>query len=249
MPPVDASALALIAAAAAMFMFGGTVKGTLGVGLPLLMVPMLSLLVPAPQAMGLLVMPVLLSNFWQARAGGRVIYTLRRFSPLLVAQFGATVLAIHLTRDFSPKAFNAFLALAVLVGVASMVLRPQAELTPRQQLWAAPAVGIVAGFMGGVSSLTGPVIITYLMALRLKREEFIGSISTIYLVSAVPTYGLMLAYGRFSWVEVGWSCAGLLPMFVGLRIGQAIRHRLSEEVFRRIILALLICLTVVLLVK
>ena len=44
---------------------GGVVKGTLGVGLPLVVVPLLSLLLPAPKAMGLLVMPVLLSILWQ----------------------------------------------------------------------------------------------------------------------------------------------------------------------------------------
>ena len=72
---------------------GGLVKGTLGVGLPLVAVPLLSLLLPAPQAMGLLVVPVLASNLLQAWQGGRLGFALRRFGPLMLAQLAATLLA------------------------------------------------------------------------------------------------------------------------------------------------------------
>ena len=51
-----------LVASAVMFTVGGVVKGTLGVGLPLVVVPLLSLILPTSQAMGLLVMPVLLSE-------------------------------------------------------------------------------------------------------------------------------------------------------------------------------------------
>jgi len=55
---------AVVCTAALTFVVGGVVKGVLGVGLPLLAVPLLSLLMAPTHAMGLLVMPVLLSNAW-----------------------------------------------------------------------------------------------------------------------------------------------------------------------------------------
>lgn len=245
-----AGSLALmLVLSAVMFIAGGVVKGALGVGLPLVVVPLLSLIMPAPQAMGLLALPVLLSNTLQALEGGRFFYAVRRFAPLMLAQLVATVLAVHYSQGLSLKALNGAIALTVISAVLLMMFQPRGEISPRQQVWAGPLVGTIAGLLAGVSSLTGPILITYLMALRLKRDEFVGSISIVYLLGAVPLYGTMLAWGRFGWAEVGWSCVALVPMYLGMRFGAAIRHRLSEIVFRRLLLAFLASLSLLLLVK
>lgn len=232
-----------------MFVAGGIVKGTLGVGLPLVVVPLLSLIVPPGQAMGLLVLPVLLSNVLQALQGGRVGHAIRRFGPLMVAQLLATLLTVRLSRDLSQQALSAGIAISVISAVALMALQPKAEVDPRHERWAGPLVGALGGTMAGFSSLQGPVLITYMMALRLKRDEFVGSISIVYLLGSIPLYAAMLAWGRFSWVDVGWSALALLPMYIGLRIGTAVRGRLSETVFRRVLLAFLVLLSVLLLLK
>lgn len=63
----------------AAFVLGGLVKGTLGVGLPLVVVPLLSLVLPSPTAIALVSVPVVASNIlqvWQASPGSRQV---RRF--------------------------------------------------------------------------------------------------------------------------------------------------------------------------
>jgi uncharacterized membrane protein YfcA len=110
-------------------------------------------------------------------------------------------------------------------------------------------VGTLSGLLGGISSLTGPVIITYLMALGLKRNQFVSSISIIYLGGSLPLYGAMAWHGRFGWVELGISMLALLPMAVGLRLGKAVRNRLNEQLFRRVLLVFLTLLAVLLIFK
>lgn len=221
----------------------------MGVGLPLVVVPTLSLLVPAPQAMGLLVMPVLISNVWQALESGNIRYSLRRFGSLAVVQLVVTLLTVKYSSGLSVENLNLLIASCLLVAVFWMGLKPNLSVAPRYELAACILVGALAGFMGGVSSLTGPFIITLLMALKLTREQFIGSISIIYLAGSMPMYGAMLWYERFGWAEVGLSALGLLPMFAGLQMGKLLRHRLSEEVFRKILLAYLFVLAIVLAFK
>ena len=241
--------LALWIACFGAVVLGGVVKGTLGVGLPLVVVPLLSLLLPAPKAMGLLVMPVLLSNLWQSIEGQKLREGFQRFGGLLVGQFVATIAAIHFTRNLSVQGFNMLLALVVMAAVGMMLLGTSFNIDRQKERWMGPLVGVIAGAMAGVSSLTGPILITYLLALRLRREEFVGSISIIYLIGAVPMYGAMLLYGRFGFSEVGLSCLALIPMFVGLQIGRTIRHRLSDKVFRHLLLSLLVALSLLLLMK
>lgn len=169
MPHVDIPALVILLTASAFIVAAaGVVKGVMGVGMGLLAIPMLSLIMPASQAIGLLVMPVLLSNLWQALENGSLHYSWLRFRILIVAQFVATVLTVRYTKDFSIQEMNAMLAMAVLCAVLLMAVRPRGQIHPRYVGCASALVGVTAGFMGGISSLIGPVLITYLMALHLK---------------------------------------------------------------------------------
>jgi uncharacterized membrane protein YfcA len=235
--------------AALMLAVGGLVKGVLGVGLPLVAVPLLSLLLPTPMSIGLLVVPVLLSNLIQAIQGGRLPFALKRFWPLILAQFVATLLAVYFSQAWSSRAVNTFMAVTVILAVLTMWFQPRGDIPARHQIWLGPLMGAMSGALGGVSSLSGPMIITYLMALRLEREAFVGSISIIYLMGSLPMYSAMLWWGRFGWHEVGWSALAMAPVYLGLTLGNHLRSRLSERVFRRLMLAFLTLLAILLMFK
>ena len=57
------------ATAGACFLIAGVVKGTVGFGLPLVSVALITVLIDLPTAMALLVVPAVLTNFWQAMVG------------------------------------------------------------------------------------------------------------------------------------------------------------------------------------
>lgn len=228
---------------------GGLVKGALGVGLPLVAVPLLSLGMPPHLAIALLVVPVLASNFWQAVEGGRLVPSLQRFGGLIAAQFLATVLTVRMTLALSASQLSAMLAGAVLLAVALMAWKPTLQISASRERAVGVGVGLLSGLLGGVSSLTGPVIITYLMALRLRRDEFVGSISIIYLSGALPLYGAMLLFGRLGPTELTGSLLALVPMAAGLLAGKALRQHLDDNRFRRVLLVFLIVLAILLLLK
>jgi uncharacterized membrane protein YfcA len=231
------------------YAMGGFVKGTMGVGLPLVVVPTLSLIMPAPQAMGMMVVPVLASNIWQAIEVGNFRESFRRFGGLIVVMIVITLLTVKFSAGLSVANLNLLVGISLLVAVAWMGLKPNVQVPPRFENLTSNVVGALAGLMGGLSSLSGPFVITLLMALKLSREQFIGCISIIYLAGSFPMYGAMVWYERFGWTEVGLSALGLAPMFLGIRIGKALRHRLSEELFRKLLLIYLFVLAIVLTLK
>jgi uncharacterized membrane protein YfcA len=239
----------LLLCIAAAFAAGGIVKGTLGVGLPLFTVPMLSLVIPSPQAISLVAIPILVSNFWQAFDSGIALRSLGRFTPLMGALLVTTVLTVPMTLAMSPAALNVMVAGTVFASILLMALRPQFDIPARQEKIYGLVVGGFSGVMGGVSSLTGPLIISYLTALKLTREQFVGSISVIYLCGAIPLYISMAAFDRLGTTELALSIAGLIPLAGGLMIGKWLRGRLSELWFRRAILAFLSFVALALLVK
>lgn len=239
----------LWAGCAAAFFLGGLVKGILGIGLPLVAVPLLSLVLPVSTAIALVAVPVLGSNVWQAYDNRLTGVDVRRFSPLLAALVVTTLVTVPMTLVLPASALNAMMAAAVVTAVVLMAANPQLRISREREKMAGALVGAVSGALGGISSLTGPVIITYLMALKLKREEFIGNVSVIYLAGAIPLYAAMALFGRLQPLHLLLSAAAMLPMALGLALGKSLRGRISEAWFRRILLLALTVIAAALLLK
>lgn len=241
--------LPLLALVAGSFLLGGFVKGTIGIGMSLVAIPVLSLALPPYRAIALVVAPVLISNLWQAWETRIDRTQLLRFLPLILALMFSTTATVKLTLGLPPHLLGRLIAASVLLAITLMVWRPELKVPPHQERRWSVAVGGLSGMMGGVSAQTGPLIITYLMALRVSRESFVGCMSVIYLSNAVPLYASMYWYGRLGAQELMLSALALIPMTAGLMLGKACRGRIGEAGFRRLLLAVLGMLAVALILK
>lgn len=231
------------------FLLGGLVKGTLGVGLPLVVVPLLSLVMPGYQAIGWVAVPVLASNAWQAWEHRADAGQLRRFIPLILTLVASTLVTVRLTLSLSDQAIGRMIAVAVLAGVVLTAWKPRLRVGAGSEAGWGIGVGLASGLLGGVSSLTGPLIISYLMALRLPRDVFVGSISVIYLCAAIPLYAAMLWHDRIGPAELFPSLLALIPVGGGLLLGRRLRTRLGEQGFYNLLLVFLAALALALLFK
>ena len=238
----------IIAACAAAILFG-IVKGTLGVGLPLFAVPIMSLMIGSTQAIALVAVPVVVSNIWQAWQEASWKASFQRFWPLMLTQAIMTVIAVHWTLSFSVKELNMLVAFAVILAVVSMMFKPSFTIPADKERWTGALVGTLSGMLGGVSSLMGPVMISYMLALKMRRDEFVGAVSVIYLNAAWPLYLAMFSFGRMEVMDLGYSVLALVPMAIGLTTGQKLRHRLSEDSFRKILLGFLTFIAVLLVIR
>ena len=238
--------LLVAAVCTAAIICGGVIKGTLGVGLPLLAVPVMSLFISSTQAIALVSVPVLVSNIWQVWQEGSLKASLKRFWPLMLTQALMTVGSVYWTLSFSVSELNRVLAFALILAVVLMAFKPSFNIPPEKEPMTSALVGVTSGLLGGASSLMGPIVISYMMSLKLHRDEFVGCISVIYLNAAWSLYLAMWGFGRMSLDDIAYSFLAIIPMFLGLYAGQKIRHHLSEETFRRALLGFLSVVAVML---
>lgn len=225
-----------LAVAALCVFLGGAVKGVAALGLPLVAIPLLAWAVGLKTAVALLVVPMIGSNFVQSFQGGLFLYNLRRF---WVLELTVLVFALIGTRLLVSVPQH---VLALAIGLALVVLpllihyRPALTVTERQRRWADPLVGAVAGLLGGIAAYYGPPIMLYLLGMRLTKEEFVSAISLLYWIAAAGIFVGIYSSGAASLAMLGLSALMLVPVGLGMWLGQRVQVRLSEAGFRRLLM-------------
>jgi uncharacterized membrane protein YfcA len=233
----------LIWCAFALFV-AGVVKGILGIGVPVVSVSLLSLVISVPTAVTLLPVPILLSNLWQSLSSGQVLRTLRRFAGLIAALVVGTFVGARLLVDLDQKALLGIVGAAVLVFAVSAHFPRSLRAGPRTERWLGAPVGFLGGLLGGMTTFFGPPVIMFLFALNLEKDEFVGTISTIYLCAAIPLAAALGMFGFMGPAEYAWSTAAAAPLFLGVLTGQWLRTRISQSAFRRGLLLMLLVVAV-----
>jgi uncharacterized membrane protein YfcA len=232
-------AFGILAWCAAALFLAGMVKGILGIGIPVVSISLLSLVVTIPMAVSLLPLPILLSNLWQSLTSGQVVNTFRRFGPLIGAIVIGTFAGARLLLDLDQRALMGIVGTAVLVFSVSAHFPRYLQLGRRGERLLGVPVGFLAGVLGGMTTFFGPPLIMFLFALNLDKDEFVGTISTVYLCAAVPLAVALGMYGLMDLEAYLWSAAAAVPVLLGVLAGQWLRSRISQSAFRRGLLLLL----------
>ena len=225
---------ATILSIAATFLIAGTVKGVIGLGLPTVSLALLAMALHLPNAMAVLLVPSFVTNVWQATVGGHGRALLRRIWPfLLVATITVQLGALALTRvDLS--LLTALLGLLIVAYAAANLAGLRLRVEARHEGWAGPSIGLVNGVLAGMTGSFGMPGVMYLQALGLSRDALIQAMGMLFTASTVAL-GLALQGANLLRLEHGvLSTLALLPALAGMVVGQRIRKRLSEELFRKI---------------
>lgn len=240
--PINEFDLPLVLWCAFALACGGLLKGALGVGTPLLPVPLMALALPPQTAIVLMAMPVVAANVWQTLRAPRADRLTGRFLPAFAALLAGMYLGVGILTRIDEK------ALMAVVGAAAIVFALAHGLGWRLRIpaaWEKPAglgFGFAAGVIGGVCSFFGPMLIIYLISLTdLRKEQFIGAIGFLYAGAVIPWAILLYYHGIMDNQLLLYSTAAVLPVALGMAAGTALRRFVSEHRFRRLILAVLVC--------
>lgn len=229
-------------AIAATFLLGGAVKGVIGLGLPTVSLALLTVAVGLPNAMALLLIPSFITNLWQALVGGNGTLILHRLWPFLLTATATIWLgASALTRvDLSLLAalLGALLVAYSLTSLAGL----RWAVTTRQEVWVGPLAGSVNGILTGMTGSFVVPGVLFLQAIGLPRDMLVQAMGMLFTASTLAL-AVALQGNNLLTLELGaWSAAALLPAIVGMVIGQRIRQRLSEPLFRRVFFVALLAL-------
>jgi len=214
------------------FLFAGWVKGAIGVGLPTVVMGLLSVVMPPAQAAALMVLPAIGTNIWQMTAGPSLGKLLRRLSPMIFGVFIGTFTTIGLMTRSATGATAALGAVLAAYGAYGLVAR-RFEVRPAAERWVSPVVGVATGMISGATGVFVIPTVPYLTSLRMTSEELVQSIGIAAFVCPVALTLALLVHDRYGADVAGGSLLALLPAFAGMYLGQRLRRRLPAATFMR----------------
>lgn len=226
------------------FLAAGLVKGVVGLGLPTIVLGMLTVPLGITQAIAVLLVPSLVTNAIQGFGGPTPMGTARRLWPLLAAaSLDILVGTGALARSTGSGPAVALGVLIALHGAISL-LAPPLPHPGRHERWLTPTAGLMNGLITG---FTGSAIlpgVLYFQALGFDKERLVQGMGLLFCVS---TAVLMVAFTQHRLLTLDLlllSTAALLPAMLGLWLGGRVRRRIAEERFRRLLFMALIVLGV-----
>jgi uncharacterized membrane protein YfcA len=228
--------LPIILGCAAALVLSGVVKGVLSLGLPLVGMPLLTLVVDVQAAVSLLMIPLVLSNLIQAIEGRGTIVMLKRFWPLILCLVAGTFVGTALFAWLDRHVLLLTVGILAITLSTASILQPHVTVARRSEPWLGPPVGFVSGVIGGMSTLFGPLLAVYVVGLRLPRDDFVKAISLLYLIAAICLTLGGTAQGIAGPKELTWSAVAMIPVYAGMLIGQRVRRYINPDQFRLLVL-------------
>ncbi|WP_424988800.1 sulfite exporter TauE/SafE family protein [Microbulbifer sp. S227A] len=232
--PIAAIAFALLA--------GGILKGAIGMGSPVVAVPVMASFFDVQLAVALMVVPNLSTNIWQ-------LWTFRqdripgRF-PWLFALAGAVGVALGtgMLVTFASGKLKLIVAGAVLAYVSLRLLSPNLAVSRALADRLAAPLGAAAGLLQGAAGISAPISVSFLNAMQLSRAVFIPTISLFFSMTAAIQVPLLFLAGVMTPAVLALGAAALVPQLLGMRIGGRLARSVSPRSFDRMILVVLLLL-------
>ncbi len=208
----------------------GVSKSGFGGGLGVLAVPILSLVIPPPQAAAIL-LPLLIVMDWFTIWHYRKTWDKRNIAILLPAAVAGILLGSLFFRYLSEAHIRILVGVIAILFVLNYFIKRRSVKAhkadvPRGLLW-----GAVAGFTSFGVHAGGPPINIYLLPQQLDKSIFVGTtvifFTVVNLLKLIP-YTIL---GQFNTGNLLTSLvlAPLAPL--GVWLGVKLHHRVNEKLF------------------
>ena len=238
-----------IAVAAIAFLVAGIVKGAVGIGQMTTAVAILGLGLELRAAVPLLIAPALVSNLWQASRGQEAPALFRRFALSNVAGGIGIVIGTAILFAVPAGPMSATLGILVALYAATTLARFDPVAPAAVERWGTPPVALVSGVLTGATGSLHLLLAAWYAALRLPRAAYIQAVGLCFLVASLFWVGSLVWKGALTLEVALWSAAALVPTFIGMTMGSALRGRVSEALFRKALMVFLLVLSATLVWK
>ena len=104
--------------------------------------------------------------------------------------------------------------------------------------WFAPLIGMLAGFTTLVANAAGPLMVIYLLAMRLPKMEFVGTGAVFFMLLNLFKVPFMVDLGLITTQSFGFNLALAPAVLLGALAGRWLLVRVNQNLFEQLVLLL-----------
>jgi len=238
----------MAAVAGAAFFFAAFSKGITGMGFATTCLPIIALTMGLEVALPLVLVPSVTSNIIVQIEVGHFRESIRRFWPMLIAGMIGVAMGLALLTWMEARLAAAVLGVVLIVYGMFALNTPNLTLPAQYEKPLGPVTGLATGIINGLTGSQLMPVLPYL-ALHLDRERFVQAINCSFTLSSIVMAIGLSKIGLMNTETALVSTLGIVPVWVGLKLGGKIRRRLAPELFRKLVIYMLMASGVLLLAR
>jgi uncharacterized membrane protein YfcA len=206
-------------------------------GLGILHVPLMAMVLPKRESTGILLGMLILGDLFAAtyyRRRAEWSYVIRP----LPAAFAGIMAGWQAMRFVTNEQLGPIIGVIVLVMLALNYWRTRAggeEAPIPTQWWFAATLGFIAGFTTMMANAAGPIMVIYLLAMRLPKLEFIGTSAWFFFVVNWLKVPFSVHLGLITWPSIQLDLLMLPLIAAGAVAGIAVLKYIPQKAFNIII--------------
>jgi hypothetical protein len=232
-------ALTVILAAIAL---GSFAKGAIGIGLPILAIPMASAYLGVEHAIVALTPAVFASNVWICWRYRKLATRVPHLPTALIAGAIGTFIGTFVLATLDDNALLWILVVWIALYLLNLAINRNFRLEGKMARRASPILAVFAGISQGATGISGPVVATWIHSYRLHSETYVFAVSIMFMViagvhlAAVSSLGLMDSERM---LQGAWA---IIPTIIFVQIGMWTTPYISPKWFNRLIITFVVAM-------
>jgi len=248
--PFDNNLLIFIAIA---ILFSAFVKGALGLGFSTICLAILANLIDIKLAIAIILIPSMVSNLVVMFDAGHWKVSFKLFWTMLLTAVIGMMAGLQILRQEDNSLSINLLGCALILygcyGLYSYYKKRPFSIKDSSIPKLNPLIGITTGAINGATGSQIFPIMPYLLALNISKDMLIQTINMSFTISSVVMLMALFYMGAIDTSFTLKSSIGILPMLLGIYLGNKVRKRIPEENFKALAMALIIVLGILLLTR
>ena len=224
---------------ATVYFFAAFVKGITGLGFSTTALPFLVLALGLKATLPLLIIPSVVSNLIVMRAAGHFRSTLSQFWLLYASALPGLVIGLSLLSALDLGHSTAVLGAVLIVYCTLALARPDFRIAMHLAQPLSALVGLANGIVNGLTGSQVMPVLPFLISLHLEPDRFVQAENIFFTVSSLAMAVGLATLGLMTPVAAAVSLVGLVPVFLGIKVGTTVRRLLSPQGFRTAVLLVL----------
>lgn len=222
------------------FFIASFLKGLTGLGFSTLCLGFLAVFMDLKLAIPLVFLPSLSSNLMVMAEAGHFFKALKRFWPLYLSALPGLLAGILFLNSSPGELPKAILGAVMLVYGIWGLKSGTGRLSGKKERQLILPVGLLSGLVNGITGSQIMPIMPYLLSLEMGRNLFIQTINCAFTINTLIMMAGLGKLGILTLPVLYLSAGGILPVAVGIFLGSRIRRKVTEEIYRKLVLILLI---------